>query len=85
MSPAAAGPVLVQFVQHLTHPPVELAAWPDGDRSTRLVFITRNIAERQVRELFAAVRALTSASKWPVGGVELIRCSSGVSNLQRGY
>ena len=23
------GPVLVQFVQHLAHPPVELAAWPD--------------------------------------------------------
>ena len=23
------GPVVVQFVQHLAHPPVELAAWPD--------------------------------------------------------
>jgi G3E family GTPase len=57
------GPVLVQFVQHLTHPPVELTAWPEGDRATRLVFITRNIAERQVRDLFAAVRSLTSASK----------------------
>jgi G3E family GTPase len=62
------GPVLVQFVQHLTHPPVELATWPDDDRSTRLVFITRNIAERHVRELFAAVRSLTTASKWPVSG-----------------
>jgi G3E family GTPase len=57
------GPVLVQFVQHLTHPPVELAAWPDAHRSTRLVFITRNIAERHVRKLFAAVRSLTTASK----------------------
>ena len=41
------GPVLVQFVQHLAHPPVELAAWPDGDRTSRLVFITRNISERR--------------------------------------
>ena len=45
------GPVLVQFVQHLTHPPVELTAWPDGDPTTRLVFITRHIAESQVRKL----------------------------------
>jgi G3E family GTPase len=52
------GPVLVQVVQHLTHPPVELAAWPDDDRTTRLVFITRGVAERDVRALLDAVRAL---------------------------
>jgi G3E family GTPase len=52
------GPVVVQFVQHLAPPPVELARWPDGNRQTRVVFITKGIAERQVRELFAAVRAL---------------------------
>ncbi len=52
------GPVLVQFVQHLAHPPVELDTWPDGDRQSRVVFITRNIAEKQVRDLFAAVGAL---------------------------
>ena len=42
------GPVVVQIVQHLAHPPVELAAWPDADRTSRVVFITRNIPERQV-------------------------------------
>jgi G3E family GTPase len=52
------GPLLVQIVQHLAHPPLELAAWPDADRASRLVFITRNIAEDQVRALLAAVRAL---------------------------
>jgi G3E family GTPase len=52
------GPVLVQIVQHLAHPPVELAAWPDQSRASRLVFITRGIAEAQVRQLFAAVHAL---------------------------
>jgi G3E family GTPase len=50
------GPVLVQFVQHLAHPPVELQAWPDGERSSRLVFITRGLGEAPVRALFDAVR-----------------------------
>jgi G3E family GTPase len=52
------GPVVVQFVQHVAHPPVELAAWPDAERRSRLVFITRDIGEREVRDLLAAVRAL---------------------------
>jgi G3E family GTPase len=52
------GPVVVQFVQHLAHPPVELESWPDEDRKSRVVFITRNIAEQQVRDLFKAIEAL---------------------------
>jgi len=52
------GPVVVQFVQHLANPPVELERWPDDNRQSRVVFITRNILEAQVRDLFAAVRAL---------------------------
>ena len=52
------GPVVYQAVQHLIHPPVELAEWPDGDRSTRLVFITRGVVERQIQDLFAACKAL---------------------------
>ena len=55
------GPVVIQVVQHLAHPPVELAAWPDTNRTSRLVFITRNIGEEAVRTLFRAVRALTPA------------------------
>jgi G3E family GTPase len=53
------GPVVVQFVQHLAHPPAELQAWPDADRTSRLVFITRGIAERDVRALFDAVDNLS--------------------------
>jgi G3E family GTPase len=39
----AAGPVAVHGVQHLFHPPVELPAWPDADRRSRLVVIARDI------------------------------------------
>jgi len=55
------GPVLVQFVQHLADPPVELESWPGGTRETRLVFITRNLPEKAVRDLFAAVSAVSTA------------------------
>jgi len=53
-----AGPVLVQFVQHLAHPPVELQSWPDDERQSCVVFITKGVSERQVHDLFAAVKAL---------------------------
>jgi len=57
------GPVVVQYVQHLAHPPVELQTWPDGNRASRVVFITRNMVERDVRDLFAAVQALAADAR----------------------
>ena len=53
------GPLIVQGVQHLFHPPIELADWPSEDRATRLVFITRKIDRAMVERLFSAVTALT--------------------------
>ena len=53
------GPVAVQVMQHLAHRPIELQAWPDDDRASRIVFITRGIHEKAVRGLFDAVRALS--------------------------
>ena len=52
------GPVVVQYVQHLAHPPVELQSWPDQNRDSRVVFITRNVSEAHVRDLFTAVEKL---------------------------
>jgi G3E family GTPase len=57
------GPVVFQAVQHLIHPPVELAAWPDRDHGSRVVFITRGVSERQVEDLFKACRALGFTSE----------------------
>ena len=47
-------PVVVHGVQHVFHPTVRLERWPDDDHRTRLVFITRDLPERAVRELFEA-------------------------------
>jgi len=52
------GPLVVHAVQHILHPPVELLAWPDDDRRSRLVFIVRNIAREEVAALFRAVQDL---------------------------
>jgi G3E family GTPase len=59
------GPIVIQYVQHLAHPPVELESWPDPSRPSRVVFITRNVPERQVHDLFAAVRALANPPPEP--------------------
>ena len=54
------GPVVVHAVQHTAHRPVELEDWPGGDRTSRLVFITRGIARAEVERLFEAVAAIAS-------------------------
>jgi G3E family GTPase len=53
------GPVVVHAVQHIAHRPVELEDWPDEDRRSRLVFITRNLTREPVEKLFAAVGAVS--------------------------
>lgn len=45
-------PVVLHMVQHMLHIPVRLDAWPSGDRRTRLVFITRNIAPEPLARFF---------------------------------
>ena len=37
------GPLLVDAVQHVVHPPVHLDAWPDDDQRSRLVLIGRRL------------------------------------------
>jgi G3E family GTPase len=59
------GPVVVHSVQHVAHRPLELEDWPDDDRRSRLVFITRNMTKAQVEQLFAAVTGVSRASDAP--------------------
>ena len=74
-------PVVVHGVQHVFHPTARLPRWPDEDHRTRLVFITRDLPERTVRELFEAFlgtpaidrpdrRALTDNPLVPFGGAD---------------
>jgi G3E family GTPase len=42
-------PMVVHAVQHVFHPPALLETWPDGDRSSRLVFITRDLDRETIQ------------------------------------
>jgi G3E family GTPase len=44
-------PLVIHGVQHMFHPAVTLPDWPDEDRRTRLVFITRDLAKEAVAQL----------------------------------
>ncbi|MDI3561033.1 GTP-binding protein [Bradyrhizobium sp. Arg816] len=50
-------PIVIHGVHHVFHPPVALGGWPDSDRRSRIVFITRGIARAEVLDLWQAVRA----------------------------
>ena len=47
-------PMVIHGVQHVFHPPTMLPRWPDEDRRTRLVFITRETDPGSIRDLFGA-------------------------------
>ena len=57
---ANSGPVVIHGVQHLVHPPDHLPAWPDDDRSSRVVFIVRGLS-RDIIERSLAAFALEAA------------------------
>jgi G3E family GTPase len=48
-------PIVVQAVQHMFHPLYELPEWPDDDRRSRLVFITRNVSREQIERTLSAL------------------------------
>ena len=51
------GPTAVHAVQHTLYPLARLAAWPDEDRRTRLVFIGRGLEESAVDSILQSFRA----------------------------
>ncbi|MEA2248400.1 MAG: hypothetical protein QOH46_2929 [Solirubrobacteraceae bacterium] len=74
-----AGPVLLDGVQHVVHPPRHLDAWPDGDRRTRIVFITRGIEREAVEASLLAFNALGR----PVSSRISRACRAGTSAASR--
>jgi G3E family GTPase len=48
-------PAVIHGVQHVFHPPAWLDAWPDGDRSTRIVVISQGLDAGWMQDLLEAL------------------------------
>jgi G3E family GTPase len=49
-------PFAIHSVQHIRHQPVTLPSWPDGDKRTRVVFITRDVSQSDVEQMWAGAQ-----------------------------
>ena len=52
----APSPFVFHGVQHIFEPPVPLASWPEGDRTSRVVIIARDIPKADLEECLAVLR-----------------------------
>jgi G3E family GTPase len=48
------GPLVLNGVQHVIHPPEHLAGWPDDDHRSRIVFIGRGFTPKELERSLAA-------------------------------
>ena len=42
------GPLVIHGIHHVFHPPVRLGQWPDADRRSRVVFVTRDLPATEI-------------------------------------
>jgi G3E family GTPase len=49
-------PVVIHGVQHLFHPPATIPAWPDDNRQSRIVFITRDLNREVIEQTLTALQ-----------------------------
>ncbi|MEK9644649.1 MAG: GTP-binding protein [Alphaproteobacteria bacterium] len=54
-------PIAVHGVQHMFHDPAELGEWPDGDKRSRIVFITRDLDWSVIEEKLDSLTAQAAA------------------------
>ena len=58
-------PAVIHGVQHVFHPVYWLEKWPDDNRQTKLVFITRNVKKEQIEGFFNALMGLVGDNGMP--------------------
>jgi G3E family GTPase len=56
-------PVVVHAVRHLVHPVLHLDAWPDAERTTRLVFITDGLSQDAIMASYRRFHAHLHAAE----------------------
>jgi G3E family GTPase len=66
------GPVVLNGVQHIIHPPEHLDEWPDEDRRSRIIFITKGIHPEELLGSLGAFRGLLKARPLPLQGEQSV-------------
>ena len=59
------GPVLINGVQHLVHPPAHLDRWPDEDRRSRVVVISNGLGREEIERSLHAFNAIANPALTP--------------------
>ncbi len=62
----AAGPIVINAVQQLVHPPVHLQAWPEDWQQSRLVFIVRDLQADDLAQSLKTFHAMLRQVSDPV-------------------
>jgi G3E family GTPase len=62
-----AGPVVLNGVQHIIHPPEHLDGWPDENHRSRIIFITKRIRPEELLGSLEAFQELLRARPVPLG------------------
>ena len=57
------GPVLVNGVRHLVHPPAHLDRWPDEDRRSRVVVISNGFGREEIERSLHAFNAIANPAQ----------------------
>ena len=56
-------PVAVHALQRIVHEPVPLPAWPDEERASRIVFITRGLSRAAIEDTLDVLGYVAPAAK----------------------
>ena len=62
-------PCVIHGVQHVFHEPTWLECWPDDDRRTRIVFITRKLPRAAIDRFITSLTELTADSASTFGTI----------------
>jgi len=81
-------PVAVHIVQSVIHEPLTLESWPSADRSTRIVFITRDLKRAEIEATLPALgldasRRMAGAAIDPAAYARFVSAAAGFRSRER--
>ena len=83
----AGSPVVVHVVQSVIHEPLTLESWPSADRSSRIVFITRDLGRAEIEATLPALglnaKRRAGAAIDPAAYARFVSAAAGFRSVDR--